>query len=169
VAKPPVGESFSELYILGPNHTFDAVPFNVKAGVTYPVYLGVGNHMRSSCYYTCVVKLRNETAPLPNTPLGVPSSLLALYEFRSFIKDGEYWESPLTFKVNDLEFANGISYLSSITINGQDFQVNTASAWNTNKTGYYYSLFVELWIYNSTIGVSQFHDRYVNLVLNMTQ
>ncbi|MCW4003146.1 MAG: DUF1616 domain-containing protein [Candidatus Bathyarchaeota archaeon] len=169
VVKPPEGEVFSELYILGSNHMFDDIPFNVKAGVTYSIYLGVGNHMGSSCYYTCFVKLRNETEPLPNTKSGTPSSLPVLYEFKSFIKNDEYWESPLTFKVNHLVFANGVSYLSGITINEQDFQVSTISAWNTNKTGYYYSLFVELWIYNSTSNASQFHNRYVNLILNMTQ
>jgi hypothetical protein len=169
VIKPPVGEAFSELYILGPNHTFDDIPFNIKADVTYSVYLGVGNHMGSSCYYTCFVKLRNETEPLPNVTLGKPSSLPVLYEFKSLIEDEEYWETPLTFKINDLVFANDVSYLSGITINGQDFQVNTSSAWNTNKTGYYYGLFVELWIFNSISGSSEFHNRSVQLSLNMTQ
>lgn len=169
VVKPPVGEAFSELYILGPDHMFDGIPFNVKVGVTYSLYLGVGNHMGSSCYYTCFVKLRNETEPLPDAKLGAPSSLPALYEFRSFIKDEEYWESPLTFKVKELVFANGVSYLSGITINGQDFQVNTSSAWNTNKTGFYYGLFVELWTFNAISGSSEFHNRSVYLSLNMTQ
>jgi hypothetical protein len=169
VVKPPAGEAFSELYILGPNHTFDDIPFNVKAGVTYSLYLGVGNHMGSPSYYTCYVKLRNETEPLPNTTLGKPSSLVALYEFKCFIKDDEYWETPLTFKINDLVFANGVSYLSGITINGQDIQVYKASAWNTTKSGYYYGLFVELWAFNPISDGSEFHNRLVHLSLNMTQ
>ncbi len=165
----PVGEQFSELYMLGPNHTFDDIPFNVKVGVEYSVYLGVGNHMGQSSYYTCIVKFRNETEPLPNTQLGTPSPLLGLYEFNTFIQDEQSWETPLTFKVNDFNFSEGKSQISSVSINGLDFPVNEASMWNSNRTGYYYGLFVELWLFNSTLGVSQFHNRSVYLTLNVTQ
>ena len=61
---------------------------------------------------------------LPNATLGMPSPLPALYEYNSFIKDGETWEAPLTFQVNKLTFTDGMSHLSSITINGIDFSVN---------------------------------------------
>lgn len=168
LVKPPAGEEFSELYILGPNHTFDYIPFNIKADVTYLVYLGVGNNMGSSCYYTCFVKMGNETQLLPNATLGIPSPLPALYEYKSFISDRETWEEPLTFRVNKLAFTDGASQFSSITINGIEFSVNQTSAWNSGKAGYYYNLFVELWIFNSTLGISEYHDRFVNLVLNMT-
>jgi len=165
----PAEEKFTELYVLGPNHTFNNIPYNVEVGQTYLVYLGVGNHMGSSSYYTSFIKLRNETEPLPNTALGTPSQLPALYEYKSFVNDEAYWEAPLTFQVKTLTFANNVSYLPSITINGLDFPVNKASEWNSNKTGYYYSIFVELWIFNSTLGVSQYHDRSVNLFLNLTR
>jgi hypothetical protein len=169
LVKPPADEEFSELYILGPNHTLDYIPFNIKADVTYLVYLGVGNDMGSSCYYTCFVKIGNETALLPNATLGAPSSLPALYEYKSFISDRGTWEAPLTFRVTELTFTNGASQLSNITINGIDFSVNQTSAWNSDKAGYYYNLFVELWIFNSTLGISQYHNRFVDLFLNMTQ
>ena len=145
------------------------IPFDIKAGVTYSVYLGVVNHLGSSCYYTSFVKLANETQSLPSATLGTPSSLPALYEYKSFISDGATWESPLTFQVNQLTFPDNISKLYGITINGVEFPVNQTSAWNSDKTGYYYNLFVELWIFNSTLGTSQYHNRFVSLVLNMTQ
>jgi hypothetical protein len=166
--KPQQGEEFSELYILGPNHTFSGVPFNIKPGVTYSVYLGIGNHMASSSYYTSVVKFRNEHEPLPNTALGIPSPLSSLYEYRCFIQDGENWEKPLTILIRTAIITNGVSYLPSITINGLDYSIEKYSEWNSNRTGYYYGLFVELWIFNSTSG-SQFNNRFVNLVLNMTE
>jgi hypothetical protein len=169
LVKPPAGQEFSELYILGSNHTFENIPFNIKADVTYSVYLGVVNHMGSSCYYTCFVKIANDTGFLPNATLGAPSSLSALYEYKSFISDGGTWEAPLTFRVNELTFTDGMSQLSNITINGIEFPVNQTSAWNSGNAGYYYNLFVELWIFNSTLGISQYHDRFVSLVLNMTQ
>ena len=169
LVKAPAGETFSELYILGPNHVIENIPFNIKADVKYSVYLGVGNHMGSSSYYTCFVKLRNEAEVLPNSTLGTPSPLPALYEYNAFIEDGQTWEAPLTFQVNKLTFSDGRSQLLSIIINGIEFTVNKTSAWNSDKTGYYYSLFVELWIFNSTSGISQFHNRSVHLSLNMTQ
>lgn len=166
--KPPAGQEFSELYILGPSHTLEYIPFDIKTDVTYLVYLGVGNHIGSSCYYTCFVKIGNETKLLPNPTLRAPSSLPALYEYKAFISDGGTWETPLTFRVNELAFSDGTSKLSNIIINGVELSVNQTSAWNSDKAGYYYNLFVELWIFNSTSGISQYHNRFVHLALNMT-
>jgi hypothetical protein len=169
LVKLPPGQEFSELYILGPSHTLEYIPFDVKADVTYLVYLGVGNHMGSSCYYTCFVKVGNDTKLLPNSTLGVPSSLPASYEYKAFIDDEGSWEAPLTFRVGKVTSSNGMVQLSNIIINGVELAVNQASAWDSDKAGYYYNFFVELWIYNSTLGVSQYHNRFVNLALNMTQ
>ena len=169
IKPPPSEEHFSELYILGPNHMLGDIPFNIKPGVTYSVYLGVVNQMGSSNYYTSFVKLGNETQSLPNATSGTPSLLPALFEYKSFISDGATWEAPLTFQVSQLTFTGDTSKLSDITINGVEFPISQASKWNTDKTGYYYSLFVELWIFNSTSGNSQYHNRFVSLNLNMTQ
>jgi len=167
--KPPAGQEFTELYILGPNHTFDYIPFNINANVTYLVYLGIGNNVGSPCYYTCFVKIGNETQFLPNATLGTASPLPALYEYKSFVGKGGTWEAPLTFQVNNLAFTNGECQLSGMTINGVDYPVSIASAWNSNATGFFYNLFVELWIYNSTLGTIQYNNRYVSLFLNMTE
>jgi hypothetical protein len=137
--------------------------------VNYSVYLGVVNHMETSSYYTSFVKITNQTESLPNANLGTPSQLPALYEFKSFISEGRIWEAPLTFRVNELIFTDGLSRFSSITINGVDISVNQTSVWNSEKTGYYCNLFVELWIFNSTLGISQYHNRFVDLSLNLTQ
>jgi hypothetical protein len=167
IIKPPIGEPFSELYILGPNHTFEGIPFNIKAGVNYTVYLGVGNHMGSPGYYTSTIKFSNQTEALPNSVLGTPSPLPSLFEYKSFVQVEDTWETPLTFKVKTLSLANEVSYVPTITINGIDYPVNEASMWNLNKTGYYYTLIVELWIFNSTLGVAQYQNRSVHLLLNM--
>lgn len=145
------------------------IPFNIKAGVTYSVYLGVVNHLGSSSYYKSFVKLGNEAQSLPNSTLRTPSPLPVLYEYNSFIRDGITWEAPLTFQVNTPIFAEGTTKISTITINGVEVPVQQTSAWNSDKTGYYYNLFVELWIYNSGSGISQYHNRFVDLFLNMTQ
>jgi len=145
------------------------IPFNIKPGVTYSVYLGVVNQMGTICYYTSFVKLENDSQSLPNSTLGTPSPLPVLYEYKSFIGDGATWEVPLTFQVDQLTFHDNISQLAGVIINGIEFPVKESSIWNADKTGYYYNLFVELWIYNSTSGTSQYHNRFVSLFLNMTQ
>ena len=125
--KAPSGQGFSEIYILGSNHTFENIPFDVKANVTYSVYLGVVNHLGSASFYTCFVKIANETESLPNQTLETPSTLPPLYEFNTLLGDGGTWEVPLTFQVNELTFNGGTSLLNSVTINGVDFPVNQPS------------------------------------------
>jgi hypothetical protein len=166
--KIPSGENFSEIYFLGSDHNFDNIPFNIKAGVTYTVYLGVGNQIGSSGYYQPVVKFCNANESLLNSTLGTPSPLPALFQYNTFIGNKAKWETPLTFQFKTLIFDNNVSYVPYITINGFDYSVNEMSTWSSNKTGYYYNLFVELWIFNSTLAVSQFDNRNVNLFLNMT-
>lgn len=167
--KPPAGEQFSVIYVLGPNHTFDGIPFDIKPGVTYSVFLGVTNYMGSSIYYTCSVKLASQNDSLPDQTLGTPSSLPALYEYKTFLADGETWETPLTFQVNDLTFANGLCKLYNVAINGVDISVNQSTSWDSIKKGYYFNLFVELSIYNSTLGIAQYNNRFVSMFFNMTQ
>jgi uncharacterized membrane protein len=166
--KMPAGEAFSELYVLGPEHMIDDIPFNVRTNVSYLVYLGVGNQMGSSAYYTCYVKLRNMSESLPNATLGTPSPLPALYEFKAFIKDGQTWETPLTFKVNSLTLTNNESQLQSIIINDEEFAINKTALWNAESTGYYYDLVIELWIFNASSGAVQYHDRFVHFNVNVT-
>jgi len=97
VATPVIGlfvsfedgaERFSELWILGPEHLVGDYPFDITANVSHSVFVGVGNHMGGSSYYTVLVKLRNQTQSSPNTTASIPSLLLPLSEFRFFIADG---------------------------------------------------------------------------------
>ena len=164
----PVGEQFSVIYVLGPNHTFDNLPFNVKAGIVYSVYLGVTNYMGSSNYYTCSVKLASPNDSLPNQKLGTPSSLPTLYQYKTFLRDGGTWEVPLTFEINSVTFANGASTISDITINGLDYAVNKNSVYDSSRSGYYYNLIVELSLYNSTLNSLIYNGRFVSLNLNVT-
>jgi hypothetical protein len=165
----PNEQQFSDLYLLGPNNTTSSYPSSVKANVPYLVYLGVSNNMGSSCYYTCYVKVGSKDSHLPNATLETPSALPALYEYKTFISNEETWESSLKFQINEMTINNRTSHLSSITVNGVESSVNQTSAWNSTKAGYYYYLFVELWVFNSTLGNSQYHNRFVSLALNMTQ
>jgi hypothetical protein len=168
VARLPSGEKFSELYVLGQGHMAEGYPFNVVEGQNYSVYVGVGNHVGSSAYYVLYVKFRNLNEPLPNATLGVPSSLQPLYEYRVVLEDGKSWEAPLTFSFSEVSFSENRSRIGAMQINGDVFSLDKEALWDQDNNGFYYQLFVELWIYNAALNVFEFNNRFVGLHLNMT-
>jgi uncharacterized membrane protein len=165
----PGGERFSELWVLGPGHMAEDYPFDVKANETYKVFVGVGNHMGSSCYYLIYVKLRNQTESLPNATAGTPSPLPALYEYRLIVKDSGIWEAPLEFSFPQISISENRCLVETLTINDVAFRVDKLASWDLNGTGYYFQLFFELWIYNTESNAFQFHNRAVWLWLNATR
>jgi hypothetical protein len=164
----PGGEKFSELWILGPRHMASDYPFNVTENESYLVYLGVGNHLGSSAYYRVYVKFRNQTEALPNVTAGVPSSVPLLCDYSVFLSSGQVWEASLTFSFSNVEVANNRSSVGSLTINNATFNVNKLAEWDAKYMGYYYQLFMELWIYDSVSNGFSYHNRFVSLWLNMT-
>jgi hypothetical protein len=164
----PGGERFSELWILGPSHMIEGYPSKVKVGESYLVYVGVGNHMGSTAYYAIYVKFRNQTEPLPNATAGTPSPLPPLYECRVVIHDGGVWEAPLTFSILKASIVGGQCFVDALNVNNVTFNVNKPASWDANSTGYYYQLFIELWIYNIERRSLEFHNRFVSLWLNVT-
>jgi len=168
VLRLPSGEKFSELWLLGPGHMAEDYPFNVGADVSYLVYVGVGNHMGSSAYYVVYVKFRGQSEPLPNATAGTPSPLEPLYEYRIFLEDGKSWEAPLNFSFSDVFFFERWSRVRTVRINDVAFGVNKLALWDVNNTGYYYQLFIELWIYSAESDDFQYHNRFVSRWLNMT-
>jgi len=157
------GECFSELWILGPNHMAEDYPFNVVNNTVYNVFLGIGNHMGSSAYYMVYVKFRNQSEPLPNATAGTHSPLNATAEYRIFLQGGESWEAPLTFS-----FLGNQSLIQSLIVNNVEFAVNKTALWDGENNGYYYQLFLELWIYDAESDAFQYHNRFVGIWLNMT-
>jgi uncharacterized membrane protein len=164
----PEGERFSELWILGSNHTAANYSFDVTVNEEYLVYVGVGNHMSRSSYYVVYVKLGNQDEALPDTKAGIPSPLEPLYEYRIFIQNEENWEVPMKFSFSNVSIFENQSLVGIIRINDVAFNVDKPASWDVNNTGYYYQLFLELWIYNSESQVLQFHNRFVSIRLNMT-
>jgi hypothetical protein len=170
VLRLPGGEKFSELWVLGSGSMAEDHLGNVIGnGTTYQVFLGVGNHMGSPSEYAVYVKLRNETDDLPNATAGTPSSLPSLYEYRIFVEDGENWTAPLNFSISNVAFSGNSSIIGSFVVNGVPFNVNKPAAWDSANRGYYYEIFVELWIYDSGSNALQYHNRFVGFWLNMTQ
>jgi hypothetical protein len=168
VSFPKVGEMFSELWLLGPNHMAEDYPFNVKVGESYTVYLGVGNHMGGSMYYAVYVKFRNQTQALPNATASAPSSLPILYEIRAFIPDGGTWEKLVAFSVSEASQFETSSFVNRLVINDRGVWTNSSAVWDLERNGFYYQLFFELWIYDVVSQSLGFHNRFVGIWLNMT-
>lgn len=162
------GERFSELWVLGPNRMAEDYPFNVVNDTVYNVFLGVGNHMGSSAYYMVYVKFRNQSEPLPNATAGTPSPLSPLYEYRVFLRDGKTWETPLTFSFSGVSFFENQSFVESFTVNDVVFSVGKLALWDGDNNGFYFQVFMELWIYNAGSDAFWFHNRFVGIWLNMT-
>ena len=102
VSFPQGGESFSELWLLGPNQMAEDFPFNIQVGEENSVFLGVRNHLGNSAYYLVSVKFRNPTQPLPNINSSEPSSLPSIHEFQFILSDGEVWETPITLSLKHI-------------------------------------------------------------------
>lgn len=164
----PVGEQFSELYLLGPDHMTENYPSNIAVGAEYSVYVGVGNHLGASSFYALQVKLLNGTDLLPNTTSQNPSSVLPIYEYRFSIPDGKNWETLLTFSAKDASINNNQSIIKQFTINNVSLNVQKSGVWDTNSTTYRYLLVCELWLYSASSNSIQFNNRFVTLQLNLT-
>jgi len=168
VSFPRSGESFSELWLLGPNHMAENFPFNVQAGEENSLFLGVGNQLGNSAYYLVYVKFRNQTQPLPNSNSSEPSSLPSIHEFQFLLEDGDVWETPVTFEILDALVHGDSMVVESVSVNDRVFQVDCSSTWDSENKGFYFQLFFELWVYNSERSTFEFHDRFVGIWLNMT-
>jgi uncharacterized membrane protein len=168
VTFPEVSERFSELWLLGPGHMEEDYPFNIIVGESYSVYLGIGNHMGSSTYYAVLIKFRNQTQPLPNATTSTPSSLPVLHEIRTFIQDNETWERLVTFSVTNASRSETLSSINRLVINDRGVWTNSSAVWDSERDGFYYQLFFELWIYDTASKNLEFHSKFVTLWLNMT-
>jgi len=164
----PHGDKFSELWILDSRHMAEDYPFNVTADVGYLVYVDVGNHLGSSAYYLVYVKFGNETEPLPNSEAGTSSPLAPLYEHRLFLGDDSSGELALAFSFSNVSFSGSQATVGTVTIDGVKSVVGDSVSWDNVSRGYYYQLFVELWIYDSISDGFSYHNRFVSLWLNMT-
>jgi hypothetical protein len=170
----PRTEFFTELSLLDSNHTADDLPFNISQNLNYRVFLGIGNHLGYCGYYLIEVKFRNQTqsAPSSSGPLAnrIPSSLPSLYNMTAFVADQGVWERLLIFSFRytydqtllRVEF-NGLR-LNDAALNLTGY----TTKWDPMRKGFLGYLFFELWIYSGTTNSFQYHERFVNLWLNMT-
>jgi len=165
----PEGQKFSELWILGPAHMMEGYPFNVSAGKTYKVYLGVGNRIGHLGYYRVSVKVRTQSELSPNSSSGAPSSLASLFEYNVFLRDDETWEREFSFSFEGVSFEENTCRVSKVLVGDYTVDLNKVAIWNDTTSAFYYELFFELWIYNVASQSFQFNNRWVGLWLNMSK
>ena len=165
----PAEETFSEIWILGPDHIIGNVPLAISANTVYTVYLDVGNHMGELKYYAILAKIRNQSEPLPDTTAGNPSPLTPIFEYRLFTENNEISERTFDFSFQQVLFNENTSRISQMSVNGDNLDLDKTGIWDPERDGFYYQLFFELWLYNSAAQSFEFHNRYVQFWLNMTQ
>jgi hypothetical protein len=166
----PRTEFFTELWLLGPEHMAEDYPFNVSRGQSYSVYLGVGNQLGYCAYYVVEVKFRNESQPAPDSFNQTSSGLPSLFNVTAFVADEGSWELPVT-----VSFDYGFNQ-SGLEVEFHDMRFNDVvldlgglkTAWNSTTSRFYGNLLFELWLFNATSSSFQYHERYVDLKLNMT-
>jgi uncharacterized membrane protein len=166
----PRTEFFTELYVLGSNGLAQDYPFNISSGQSYSVRLGIGNQLGYCAYYLVEVKFRNQTQSAPSSFDSTQSSLPSLFNITAFVADQSVWEMPLTFSWSyqynatllEVEYVN-------MTLNDVVLDLRGSStAWNSTESRFYGDLVFELWLFNAASSVFQYHERYVDLKLNMT-
>ena len=169
----PQTDSFTEMWLLDPNHMAENFPFNITRNSKYSIFLGIGNHLGSCAYYSIQVKFRNQTQSAADSFYRKESSLPPLYSISAFVADKEELAIPISFSFNYVqdnynETFSQVRFLNMI-FNDSVLNLNDyVAVWDAEKRGFFGNLFFELWIYNGTVGVFQYHERFTGLWLNMT-
>jgi hypothetical protein len=120
-------------------------------------------------YYRVDVKFRNQSEPLPDSTVGLPSPLEPIFEYNVFLRNDETWEREFAFSFEGVSFEGNVSRVSKVLVDGYAVDVDKIAVWDDASKGFYYQLFFELWIYNATVSGFQFHNRWVGLWLNMSR
>ncbi|NWF86653.1 hypothetical protein HXY32_02405 [Candidatus Bathyarchaeota archaeon] len=134
--------------------------------------MGVGNRLGYCAYYLVEVKFRNQTQEAP-TSFGPienrsPSSLPSLFNVTAFVADEQIWELPITFS---FDYNVTVPRVEFIALRLNDVWLNMTGytvSWDSEKSEFRGFLLFELWLYNSSLNVFQYHGRFVSLRFNMT-
>jgi hypothetical protein len=159
---------------LDADHGARNYPFNITRNENYSIYLGIGNRLGYCAYYMVQVKFRNQTQQAPTSfgPIEnrFPSNLTSLFNITAFVADEQVLEIPLTFSF-DYNYDESLSRvefsglrLNNMWLNMTDYTIS----WDSEKSEFRGFLFFELWLYNASANVFQYHGRFVSLRFNMT-
>jgi len=88
ITLPKPGEKFSEFYILGENRTADSYPQVIFPDVSYPMYVGIGNHEFRTVNYTVEVYLVPQPAD-ETTGAVIPAAMLPVTTYSVTLNHNE--------------------------------------------------------------------------------
>ena len=77
-------------------------------------------------------------------------------------------ESPVNFSFRQLSFQSNSCRVGTLSINNQDISVNKIVPWDSVNKTYSLELFFELWIFDTRSMSFTYHNRFVGLLLNVT-
>jgi len=131
-------------------------------------FVGINNHLGRSAYYLIYVKIRNQTQTPPDYKKSAPSPLNPFYEFRAILADDAKWENQLTLSFLEASEQDGLLTIQRIRINDVDIAMNLYSMSNSTRPGFYFQLFLELWMYEDSVSSFRYQNQYVSAWLNLT-
>lgn len=165
----PLGEKFSELYLLDSDHLTDNYPYTIELGKPYSIYVGVGNRLGTPAYYAIYVKLLSGSDPLPNTQTGESSLEKVIYEYNFIVDNNQTWETVLPFSISNGLISADQAIINDISIDGNIMNVNKVALWDSDSLSYPYRLLLELWVYNFQTDRVEYDNRYVYLNFNFSE
>lgn len=172
----PRTDFFTEFGLLGSNNMAEGYPFNISSGHSFTIYINVTNHLGYFAYYLVEVKLLNESQQGPNAiKTFTPSPMPSLYNISVFVGDEASWEEPFVFSFNyglnktALQVNYNNMTLNDVTFGNTWLNLNGyTTSWNATRRMFPSNLVFELWIFNSATNGFQYHQRFLNMWLNMT-
>ena len=162
----PSEDQFSEIHLLGPQHTANNYPYNIAPDQNYSLFVDVGNHMGATAYYLVYIKLLNASDPMPSQNSSSP--IKPIYAYRFLVQDGKTVEHTADFSISNASFSNIQSNIENLQINGINFIINKPALWNETRLMFQYRLLFELWQFNTQSNTLQYDNRFVSLQLNCT-
>jgi uncharacterized membrane protein len=166
----PQTEYFTELWLLGPSHMAEDMPYNITKNVDYKIFLGVSNQLGECAYYEVQAKFRNQNQSGPDSFNHTESSLSPIAKYTFTVDNGKSFEFPVNVTFNyEIDQLLPQMNLNNITVNDATYDMgNLAVPWDSGKNAYLGNLFFELYLYNSTLGDFHYNQRYVSLWVNLS-
>ena len=164
----PKGEGFSELWLLDSNHLIVTESLEVILNRQYSMFLGVRNQMFDLQYYRLYVKLLNQDEALQEMVIMAPISSEPIFEYRFVLSNNETWNENFTFAFKDVSFEEeNIRKISVLSINNNDIDMDKILVKDEDSGKFYCKLVFELWIYNSTASIFQYHNHFIDFWITL--
>ncbi len=119
ITLPKPGEKFTEFFILGENRTADSYPHVIIPDISYPMYVGIGNHEFRTVNYSVEIYLIskpvNETTISPSQP-----AMLLVKTYFATLSYNETSVIPFVLIIPDANYSSVDFLLFDETLPGHD-------------------------------------------------